>query len=118
MVESARPPEREHLFWVGWDSEFQKAWRAQDGLGMKEYACRTECDGCAHDPVVAVWPDGWTHPIVDITIEDYEQNGQKIPCGQEKDKDHERRQKKAKGQAGQAEKKDKDKESRQKKQGQ
>ena len=86
LVESTTPPEREHVFWVGWGSEFQKAWCAQYGLGIKEYARRIECDGCALDLVVAVWPDGWTHPIVDITIEDYQQNGQKIPCGQQKEK--------------------------------
>ena len=94
LVESTTRPERAHVFWVGWGSEFQKAWRAQYGLGIKEYACRIECDGCALDPVVAVWPDGWTHPIVDITIMDYQQNGQLIPCGQQKEKGHEQKDQK------------------------
>ena len=58
-------------WFVGWDASMKQAWRATSMQGEKTYTSKfeapTDCDPT--DAALACWPDGFRHPIPELSVE-------------------------------------------------
>eukprot|EP00969_Alexandrium_andersonii_P040893 1792737-Alexandrium_andersonii.AAC.1 len=65
-----QPPTPKHTpeYYVGWDSEVQKAWRARVGadgtVGKRDYTTMLSND-TPNTPITATWPDHFSHTITE-----------------------------------------------------